>query len=242
MRKQIFFIALTMTLLLILAGCGPAPINETPDKVDAPDVDNELAVEEPEEVGEDISQEEDKDFINPFVDYNNKDYSYEVETLVDGESFVQKFWISGNKRRYELVPSEIQDNVITIVDGDEKVQYYYQPEDNTVMIGDYVYSPKSFDDSRDSNYMDSLIALFDDDGKLKVEKGNLDGESVQIITGNIGELKNILWISTRTRFPLKREQYYEDGELEAVSLFRNFSTEAIDQSLFVIPEGVKVTD
>ena len=242
MRKQIFFIALRMTLLLILAGCGPAPINETPDKIDAPDVDNELAVEEPEEVGEDISQEEDKDFINPFVDYNNKDYSYEVETLVDGESFVQKFWISGNKRRYELVPSEIQDNVITIVDGDEKIQYYYQPEDNTVMIGDYVYSPKSFDDSRDSNYMDSLTALFDDDGKLKVEKGNLDGESVQIITGNIGELKNILWISTKTRFPLKREQYYEDGELEAVSLFRNFSTEAIDQSLFVIPEGVKVTD
>ena len=232
MKKQILFIGLILTLLLILTACGGVPANEIPKKTYTPGVENEVKVKEPEVVEEEVD--------DSFVDNISDDFYYETEIIVDGLSYFEKYWYSGNMSRHEVVGSEYQENLINIGDKEKKIISLYEPEDNSVMIIEYDPSSNAFDDSRGSDYMDQLIGLFDDDGKVKVEKGSLDGQKVQIITGNIFGKRNTMWISTKIRHPLKNEQYDEDGEVEVLTLFRNFSTEPIDQSVFVIPEGVEV--
>ena len=226
MKKQILFIGLILTFLLVLGGCGGSPANETPGS------ENEVVVQEPDVVEEDVD--------DPFIDDVSEDYSYETETIVDGISYFEKYWYSGNMSRHEVVGSDYQENLINIGDKEKKIISLYEPEENSVMIMEYDPSSNTFDDSRGSDYMDHLVGIFDDDGMVKVEKGTLDGQKVQIITGNIFGKKNTMWVSTKIRHSLRNEQYDEDGEVEVLTIFRNFSTEPVDQSLFEIPEGVEV--
>ena len=241
MKKQMVFIGIILTLLLVLAGCGASPANETPEKVETPELESEVVVEEAEVVEQEADENEDTEFVNPFSDNNTseKDYYYELEVISDGNTDLLKFWVSGNKSRMEMIPSETQDHVVTILDKDEKVSYIYEPEENTVMIMDY--DPTESLTSDDKDYIDSIIAIFDDDGAVKVENGNLDGEEVQIISGNMFGEKNIIWVSTKNKFPLKSETYSDD-QVSLVRLFKNFRYETPDPSLFVLPEGVEVVD
>lgn len=232
MRIPIVLIILVMSLVLVLGGCGDSPANETAEKVETPSVGNEVKVEEPEVVEEDLD--------DSFEENVSEDYYYETETIIDGLSYFEKYWHSGNMSRHEVVGSEYQENLINIGDEEKRIISLYEPEDNSVMIREYNPSSNTFDDSRGPDYVDQIIGIFDDDGNVKVEKGSLDGQKVQIITGNIFGKKNTMWVSTKIRHPLKNEQYDEDGEVEVLTLFSNFSTEPIDQSVFVIPEGVEV--
>ena len=236
MKKPIIFITLILilSLTLTLIGCSSKPTNENPEEVKTPNIEKEVPqADDPIKVEE----ENDKEFVNPFANNNNKiDYSYEVEVITNGQSDFTKFWVSGNKSRMELMPSETQDNVITILDGDEKVSYIYQPEDNTLIIKDY--EPVSHDYDENDNYIDYMKSLFDD---VKVENGTFEGQPVQILSGNISGNKNIIWISTKTRFPVKSE-YYKDGKVVYTSLTKNFNISPVDQSLFKVPEGAEVID
>lgn len=202
MRKPIFFIALIMTLLLVLTACKDKATNEIPGEVNEPSTEGEV-IENPEVVVQQDSDENyDGDFVNPFSNNNNKiDYYYEVEVISGEEIYYNKFWVSGNKSRMELVASETQDNVITISDRDEKVSYIYSPEDNTVMIMDY--NPTTSDYDENSNYVDSMKSLFGDPNQVKVEKGNFEGQDVRIFTGSMYGEKSIMWVSTKTQVPFK---------------------------------------
>lgn len=232
MKKQMLFIGLVLTLLLLLGGCGGQPANEKPEKVETPGVESEAVKEDPEV--------DETELDDTFVDNISDDYSYETETIVDGLSYFEKYWYSGNMSRYEVVGSEYQENLINIGDKEKRTMSLYQPEENSVMIIDFDPSSVNFDDSRGPDYMDHLVGSFDDDGKVKVEKGTLDGQKVQIITGNVFGKKNTMWVSTKIRHPLKIEQYGEDGQVEVLIIYRNFSTEPVDQSLFGFPDGVEV--
>ena len=244
MRKPIIFIFLIMTFVLALAGCGGEATNETPEQVETPVVEDEVVAEEPVEVEEDTAENDDKAFSNPFTNINKMgEYYYEVETIIEDVSvFTTEFWVSGNKSRMESKYPETGEHIIMIMDGEEEVTYMYMPSEDMVMIMDYSSGPSSLspDEEGEIDYIDAMKDLSDDED-VKIEKGTLDGEPVQIITGDIMGNKNIIWVSTKTGFPLKSE-YYEDGNLTSTSLFKGFNKKSVDQSLFLAPEGTEIMD
>ena len=246
MRKQIIFIILVMAVVLVLAGCGTEPANEVPDQVMTPDIEEEdvVAVEPKEEPEEEVVEETgDEVLSNPFENINNMDeYYYEVESTTNEQTFTTKLWTSGNRMKMESLYPETGESIIMVMDGEKGLLYMYQPSENTTIIMDLDTAPSSIvpDDEGNINYIDAMKKL-SEDGSVIVEKGTFEGEPVQIITGEVMENKNIIWISTKTGFPLKAE-YYENGTLFSSSLFKAFNNEAIDSSIFDIPEGTQVMD
>ena len=245
MRKPIIFIILLMAVVLVLVGCGSEPANEVPDQVMTPDIEEDLVVVEPEEEPEEevIEEAEDEVLSNPFENINNMDeYYYEVESVTNDQIFTTKLWTSGNRMKMESLYPETGESIIMVMDGEKGLSYMHQPSENITMIMDFDTSPSSIvpDDEGNINYIDAMKELSEDESVI-VEKGTFEGEPVQIITGDIMGNKNIIWVSTKTGFPLKAE-YYEEGNLFSSSLFKGFNNEAIDQSIFDIPEGTQVMD
>ncbi len=244
MRKPIIFIFLVMTL--VLAACGDEATNETPELVETPVVKDENVVEEPVDLEEDIKEDMD-DNQSPFANISNmKDYYYEVETKIseDGtleDTFNSTFWASGNKSRIESKYPNSGEHIIMIMDGEENTSYVYMVNEDMLMIMDYTTEQANL--TPEEGEMDYIQAMKDiaDDEDIKIEKSNYEGEPVQIITGNIMGNENKIWISTKTGFPLKSE-YYEEGNLSSVSLFKNFSNKPVDKSMFEKPEAGQVMD
>ena len=87
MRNRVLFIGLILTLLLILAACGGGLANEKPEQAEIPSVENEVKVEEPDLVEEDLD--------DSFEENVSDDFYYETETIMDGLSYFEKYWYSG---------------------------------------------------------------------------------------------------------------------------------------------------
>lgn len=242
MRKTIIFIFLVMTLMLV--ACGGEPVNESPEQVDTPVVENDLVEEDTVELEENIDEEIDMDNQSPFASINDmSEYYYQVETIIEDVSvFNTEFWVSGNKSRMESKYPETGEHIIMILDGEEEVTYMYMPKENMTMIMDYSseLSAATPDEEGSIDYINAMKEIADDEN-VTVEKGTLDGQPVQIITGDIMGNKNIIWVSRKTGFPLKSE-YYEDGALASTSLFKGFNNKSVDQSLFLAPEGTQIMD
>jgi outer membrane lipoprotein-sorting protein len=238
MRKPIVLIMLFMSLVLVLGGCGSEPANETPEQVESPNIEDEVAEEPAVEIEEEDSDKDDSNSLsNPFSSVNSMDeYYYEVETIIeDVQVFTTEFWVSGNKSRTESTYPETGEHIIMVMNGEEEVYYMYMPAENMVMIMDYGSGPSSLtpDEEGDIDYIGAMKELSDDED-VKIEKGTFEGEPVQIITGDIMGSKNIIWVSTKTGFPLKSE-FYEDGSLASTSLFKGFNNKSVDQALFEMP-------
>lgn len=242
MRKILILIALIFTL--ILGACSGEPANEPLKETDPPLVEDDMIEEDPIEVEEEADSDLDLEDLNPFANISDmKEYYYEIETIIkDVSVFNTEFWVSGNKSRMESKYPETGEHIIMIMDGDEEVTYMHMPKENMTMIMDYSSDLSSVtpDDEGNIDYIDAMKDLSDDEN-VTIEKGTLDGEKVQIITGEIMGNKNIIWVSTKTGFPLKSE-YYEDGALASTSLFKGFNNKPVDQALFNPPEGTQVMD
>lgn len=242
MRKILVLIALIFTL--ILGACSGEPANEPLKETDPPLVEDDMIEEDPIEVEEEADSDLDLEDLNPFANISDmKEYYYEIETIIkDVSVFNTEFWVSGNKSRMESKYPETGEHIIMIMDGDEEVTYMHMPKENMTMIMDYSSDLSSVtpDDEGNIDYIDAMKDLSDDEN-VTIEKGTLDGEKVQIITGEIMGNKNIIWVSTKTGFPLKSE-YYEDGALASTSLFKGFNNKPVDQALFNPPEGTQVMD
>ncbi len=242
MRKILVLIALIFTL--ILGACSGEPANEPLKETDPPLVEDDILEEDPIEVEEEADSDLDLEDLNPFANISDmKEYYYEIETIIkDVSVFNTEFWVSGNKSRMESKYPETGEHIIMIMDGDEEVTYMHMPKENMTMIMDYSSDLSSVtpDDEGNIDYIDAMKDLSDDEN-VTIEKGTLDGEKVQIITGEIMGNKNIIWVSTKTGFPLKSE-YYEDGALASTSLFKGFNNKPVDQALFNPPEGTQVMD
>lgn len=242
MRKILVLIALIFTL--ILGACSGEPANEPLKETDPPLVEDDMIEEDPIEVEEEADSDLDLEDLNPFANISDmKEYYYEIETIIkDVSVFNTEFWVSGNKSRMESKYPETGEHIIMIMNGDEEVTYMHMPKENMTMIMDYSSDLSSVtpDDEGNIDYIDAMKDLSDDES-VTIEKGTLDGERVQIITGEIMGNKNIIWVSTKTGFPLKSE-YYEDGALASTSLFKGFNNKPVDQALFNPPEGTQVMD
>ena len=242
MRKILVLIALIFTL--ILGACSGEPANEPLKETDPPLVEDDMIEEDPIEVEEEADSDLDLEDLNPFANISDmQEYYYEIETIIkDVSVFNTEFWVSGNKSRMESKYPETGEHIIMIMNGDEEVTYMHMPKENMTMIMDYSSDLSSVtpDDEGNIDYIDAMKDLSDDEN-VTIEKGTLDGEKVQIITGEIMGNKNIIWVSTKTGFPLKSE-YYEDGALASTSLFKGFNKKPVDQALFNPPEGTQVMD
>ncbi len=242
MRKILVLIALIFTL--ILGACSGEPANEPLKETVPPLVEDDMIEEDPIEVEEEADSDLDLEDLNPFANISDmQEYYYEIETIIkDVSVFNTEFWVSGNKSRMESKYPETGEHIIMIMNGDEEVTYMHMPKENMTMIMDYSSDLSSVtpDDEGNIDYIDAMKDLSDDEN-VTIEKGTLDGEKVQIITGEIMGNKNIIWVSTKTGFPLKSE-YYEDGALASTSLFKGFNKKPVDQALFNPPEGTQVMD
>ena len=243
-RINIYIFLIVLILSLGLAGCGSEPANEAPAEVETPGLEDEVVAEDPLEVEEDKAEDISKDSNNPFAGISNlNDYYYEMETQVGSDLIVtSKIWVSGMNSRFESKSPESDDIAIIITNEDEGVSYIYTPSQNMALKMPFDKEEITGDLDSDENidFIENFKMLSDDEN-ISVSEGTFEGEPVQIISGDIKEDNSIIWISKKTGFPVKSE-YYEDGKLEAVTLFKNFNNTNIDPSMFKIPDGVNIMD
>lgn len=257
MKKFILFIALILSFTLIVVGCSN---NSQEEEQEVSDVENNIEEEKEEDTPkdeEDVSKEdtEEKDeektedtessLTNVFNKARNMDaYYYEVYTdLADGTSYVTKVWFSENKTKMESDYPETGENVIMIMDGEEKVSYIYMPAENMaikIKYDDFSEFTEEGEEQGTQDYIEIMKELADDE-EITIENGTFEGESVKIVTGEISGNTNKIWISNETGFPLKSE-FYMDGNLESTAIFKNFEEKSIEPSNFTIPEGVEIQD
>lgn len=244
MRKHIFIISLIIIIALALTGCGGEPASDPPAQEESPAAENEVVEEVPEIEEEELVLEEEADTKNPLNSLGTmENYYYEMETQVDGEVVAtSKIWVSGDNSRFESETPGNGELAIVIMNSSEGVSYVYTPSQN--MAFKMPIDPEDYSEDADSDenvdFIENFKMLSDDDS-VSIEDGSFEGEPAQIITEDLGESNTIIWISKKTGFPLKTE-FYVDGDLEAMTLFKDFNNDPIDQSIFTIPDGVQVMD
>ena len=244
MRKPIIFMALIMTLILVLAGCSGDSEKEVPVQEDTTEMENEVVEEPIVEIEEEVEDNMDKDDENPFANISNMDeYYYEMETQVGGELIsTSKIWVSGNKSRFESQSPYSNDIAIIIANDDEGFTYIYTPAQNmaTKMPFDSAEIIEDPDSDENIDFVENFKILSDDEN-ITIENGDLEGEPVKIIIGDYDGDTTKTWVSTKTGFPLKSE-YYADGNLESATLFKGFNNDSIDPSMFELPDGVQIIE
>lgn len=259
MKKFIVFIALMLSIVLLVAGCS-SDSNENiqeadniENQEDLVDEDNDALGEEEEQddideediAEEDSDTEDDSSSLLDIFEKTDKmeSYYYELDTnLSDGASYTTKIWIAKDKMKMESYYPENDETIIMIIDSEEGITYMYTPKENMAIKMDNDESSLIDEDASQSSqdYIDLMRELADD-GSVNVENGRFNGESVKIISGDMYGSTNKMWISTKNGLPLKSE-FYTDGELESSSLMKNFEEKSIDSSIFTIPEGTEIMD
>lgn len=256
MKKPYSFIILLLIMAVLFVGCSEKSDEEIDDNVSqevetseddtSKDEEKEIKDDEDdtEEVEEKVPETEDKESILSNI-FNKADkmneYSYHMDMIVeDGVSSEGKFWISNNKVKMEFETIEGEKNVV-VMDGEENLSYFYNPVDKTGVKMTYDISDEEQNTQLGAqNYVD-IMKEISDDGNVKVEKGTLDGETVDIVSGEVQGDTSKMWISRKTGFPLKHESY-TNGELDVTIIYSDFETGSIDPSVFTVPDDIKFTD
>lgn len=245
MKRKISFIIFILVFTLAFVGCSKG--SDKGDKDTGNNVQTEKTSTEKDDTGEAKEKDTKKedDIKDIFGNINNMDeYHYEMELSEEETSLVSmKMWVSKNKIRMETYSSEIGENIIMIIDNDEKTGYIYDPNAKTAIKIQYNNSSddSEMDDLWDTkDYMDVIKEVFDEEN-MDIENGTFNGESVKIVSNKIGGDTSKMWISKKTSFPLKIETYTE-GKLVSTVLFKNFERKSIDPSMFVVPEGTEIMD
>jgi outer membrane lipoprotein-sorting protein len=162
-------------------------------------------------------------------------FSYEyVLTMPDGTKTTNKMWVKGGNMRSEMDNPYGGEPILSIINTQENSIYVYQPEINQAIVMPIedseidITSPKDYlSDSNPENMMYS-------------SKETFDGKECLVYETNYAGGKGKIWIWEEYGMPLRVET--ESGDDKIVAEFINFEIGNVDDSVFLLPEGVKITD
>lgn len=161
--------------------------------------------------------------------------SYEYETqMPDSEKIVVKTWIKNKKMRSEMDNPAEGGTIITIVDSEKGFAYVYQPEQKMATKMDI-----SMAQQEDSATPVETLESYKPDSMKLVGRETVDGKKCLIYEFK-DESQTKAWLWEDNGLPIKTEVMI-DGK-KAVGLFKNLKIGDVADSMFTLPEGVKVME
>jgi outer membrane lipoprotein-sorting protein len=150
-----------------------------------------------------------------------------VTTAPNNPTTTATMWAKKAKIRMET--TQQGQNVITLINGDAKTMYMYQPDKNTATKMDFGQAPKSAADSNAIlQYTPTLVGI-----------ETLDGKVCQVIQYTVSGTTTKSWIWMDKGLPVRMQVNTPMGT--ATTDFKNYDFSDIPDSLFELPAGVQIT-
>lgn len=149
-----------------------------------------------------------------------------VTTAADNSVTTSTMFVKNKKMRIE---SSIQgQNTVTLIDIDAKTMYIYTPAQNTAIKMDFNQAPQSAIGSSIAQYNPIIIG-----------SETLDGKLCQIIQYTANGVVTKEWIWDAKGLPVRLQTVSSSGT--STTDYKNYDFSDLSDSLFVLPEGVKIT-
>ncbi len=161
----------------------------------------------------------------------NTEYSFTLRVTAAGVSYSGKTYVKGMKIRQEA--SVGGQNVIFILDGEQKVAYVVMVDQKTAMKVDFSQIA-----SQVENPVEQVSALPPDVRYVGTE--TVDGKTAAVYEVVSGQTKSKMWIWTERGLPLKIQADSPSGPATVEFLDYQFGPQP--DSLFELPPGVQVTE
>jgi hypothetical protein len=152
---------------------------------------------------------------------------YEMVTPIpSGGEMVMKYWMKGQKYRMDMEEMVL---ITTWVFMDEQTMYMYYQNQGVVWRMTYDTSTVPDAPTTISNYTPTTLGEETYDGKLCI-----------VVQYSSGGATVKAWIWKDTGFPVKMET--TSGGVTTTVIWRNFSFNDVQDSVFDLPEGVPIQD
>lgn len=230
MKRSVLGRVLILLLVLVLAGgltgCGNGGA--------APPAEDPPAAENGEDAGNGAAEPGDVDAAE-LLDRGRalESFSYEyVFTMPTGEVVAHKMWFSRGNMRVEMEDPMTGELAFTIVNADEGMSYFYQPE-----MG-MAFSFPIGDEDVGQDLPQDVIYDTDPSDLFLVGRETIDGRACLVYEVSVGGDSSKLWIWEDAGLPLRVETRTA-GELYVVE-YRNFQIAEIDGAMFMLPPGIEI--
>jgi len=162
-------------------------------------------------------------------------FSYDyVLTMPDGTKMTHKVWVESGNMRSEMSNPAGGEPTLAIVNMTEKAIYLYQPSMNQATKMPIEQS--EVDTTSPKDYLGEA----EPSSMLYMTRETFDGKDCLVYETNTDGVKGKMWIWEEYGMPLRVES--QSGGDKVVAEFLNFKIGDIDDSLFRLPEGTKITD
>jgi outer membrane lipoprotein-sorting protein len=149
-----------------------------------------------------------------------------VTTAPDNSVTTSTAWVKKNKMRIE---GSIQgQNTVTLIDGDAKTMYVYNPAQNTAIKMDFNLAPQSPSASSISQYNPIIVG-----------SETLDGKLCQILQYTANGVLTKEWVWDAKGLPVRTQMTTSSGI--STTDYKNYDFSDIPDSMFVLPAGVQIS-
>ncbi len=214
--RKIMTLAIIVSVLFVLAGCGGS------DKTNTSSSNQPTA-----------KQESAADLLAKGKNLPGLTYDY-VMKVKEGPTMTGKVWLSGKKMKTESTMEN--QKIITFLDGEANVIYNYMP--NQARIMKIPFDPTKAAKSPDQYSQET------DAAKVKIlETVNYDGVSCKVVLreekSGQGQVK--MWVREDYGIPAKVE-VMEAGVLQMTAEYKNIKVGSVPPETFTLPPGIQVID
>lgn len=166
-----------------------------------------------------------------------KSFSYEgVYTFTNGEEFVNNMWIKDQKIRSEMIDSDSDELMVSLIDATSKSMYIYYPDTNYAMKMEVDYGVLEDTMTLENFYKSAVI---DESDYLRDE--TFDGKKCAVYQGKDFEgYTATIWIWKEWGLPIK---IVSDMGSDTMTVeFKNLELNKVKDSIFELPAGVELID
>jgi len=216
----VFMIIALTSMSLFVAGCGGSKPSQAPSSVPA----SQPAEQKQETVA---------DLFAKGKKISGMSYDY-IMTGKEEQTMTGKMWISGKKIKSEMMVES--NKMATIIDGEAKVAYMYNPAENTAIKiplnqAKTADTPDKFTNDADAAKVKVLETTIYEGVKCRV----------LLITDEKTKVQTKMWVREDYGVPMRVEVIEEDGT-KTVTEYKNMKFGPISGEEFQLPAGVAVTD
>lgn len=217
----------TLVALLFFSGCGGGNTESAPADSEEPPATQETT-SEPDDKAPSASE-----LMARSSAISGLSYEYDV-SLGDGTTATQKVWLKGQKMRTEMSTSLGNDNMVVIIDLDDRAAYAYQESQPVILK--MPIDELEFDTATPQDY----AGHYDAGDMLFLDRESLQGKECLVYEIATGDAHAKLWIWEEYGLPLRIES--ETAGQKTIVEFKNTSVGNVDDSLFDLPTGMEIME
>lgn len=236
----LILVGLLVLLGAVLVGCGGGTDSDLPDNQETENPEDEGLLDEDEDQGGQSGGNSggSGDILALSAKVGKiKSFHYEsVYTFSDGEEFVIEMWIKDQKFRSEMIDSDSEELMVSLIDAVSGDMYIYYPDSNYAMKMDVDYDVlegnMTLENFYDSAEMDEFVF---------VKKEVFDGKKCDVYEGiDFEGYSATMWIWEEWGIPVKIVS--EVGDEVMTVVFKNIEFNKVKDSVFDLPAGVELLD